>query len=172
MFYCIRLLAIPLLAFSMLAQRPAAPGALKDQSSIKPDFSGRWRMEKDKSNFAGFTKPDLMVQMVEDHSPTLNIHTVQTKDGKTSTVDVAYFTDGRESSNVINGRDAISKTYWDGSVLVVRTDMKDSKNNDVEMEDRWDLSKDKDTLTRSSHIVTSNGGEVDMTLVCQKEKTS
>jgi hypothetical protein len=170
--HSIQLLAIPLLAFSMLAQTPRAPGALNDHVTGKPDFSGRWRMVKDKSNFAGFTTPDLLVQIVEDRSPTLNIHTVQTRNGKTSTADVTYFTDGRESSNVINGRDALSKTYWDGSVLVVRTDTKDSKNDDVEMEDRWELSQDKQTLTRSSHIVTSTGGEVNMMLVCQKEKAS
>lgn len=129
-------------------------------------------MAKDKSNFQSFTTPDLLVQVVEDHSPTMNVHTIETKDGKTSTADVTYFTDGRPSSNVINGREATSKTYWDGSVLVVRTDMKDSKNNDIEMEDRWELSPDKQTLTRSSHVITSNGGEVTLTLVCEKEKTS
>lgn len=156
----------------MVAQTPRAPGTPSDHVSAKPDFSGRWRMVKDKSNFAGFTTPDLLVQVVDDHSPTMNVHTVETKNGTTSTADVTYFTDGRQSSNVINGRDATSKTYWDGPVLVVRTDMKDSKGDEVEMEDRWMLSQDKQTLTRSSHVVTSAGGEVDLTLVCQKEKAS
>ncbi len=129
-------------------------------------------MVKDKSSFAGFTTPDLLVQVVDDHNPTMNVHTVETKNGNTSTADVTYFTDGRESSNVVNGKDATSKTYWDGPVLVVRTDMKDSEGDDVEMEDRWELSQDKQTLTRSSHVVTSKGGEVTLTLVCQKEKKS
>jgi len=164
------LFVVPLLAFSMPAQRTRAPGTPSDYISAKPDFSGRWRMLKDKSNFAGFTRPDLLVQVVDDHSPTMNVHTVQTKNGKTSTADVTYFTDGRESSNVINGRDATSKTYWDGTILVVRTDMEDSKGNEIEMEDRWELSPDKQTLTRSSHVVTSTGGEVNLTLVCRKEK--
>lgn len=127
-------------------------------------------MVKDKSNFSGFTTPDVLVQVVDYHVPALNIHTVETKGGKTSTADVTYFTDGRESSNIVNGREANSKTFWDGQVLVVRTDMKDAKGNDIEMEDRWELSPDKQTLTRNSHVVTSNGGEVNLTLVCEKEK--
>lgn len=166
----IRLFAIPLLVCSMWAQTPRPLGTLKDTVSGKPNFSGRWRMVKDKSNFAGFTTPDVLVQVVDDHSPTLNIHTVQTRDGKTTTADVSYFTDGRRSSNVINGREATSKTYWDGPVLVVRTNMKDSKGDDVQIEDSWALSKDKQTLTRTSDVITSNGGEVKMTLVCRKEK--
>jgi hypothetical protein len=112
------------------------------------------------------------VQIVDDHIPAMNVHTVETKGGKTSTADVTYFTEGRESNNIVNGREATSKTFWDGQVLVVRTDMKDSKGNDIEMEDRWEISSDKQTLTRNSHVVTSSGGEVNLTLVCQKENAS
>ena len=126
-------------------------------------------MVKDKSNFSGFTTPDVLVQVIDEHIPAMNVHTVQTKGGKTTTADVTYFTDGRESNNIVNGREATSKTFWDGQVLVVRTDMKDSKGNDIQMEDRWELSPDKQTLTRTSHVVTSTGGEVNLTLVCQKE---
>lgn len=166
------LLFIPVLVFSTPVQKPrqpGTPGTPRNYLAGKPNFSGRWRMVKDKSNFSGFTVPDVLVQVVEDKIPVMNVHTVQTKGSKTSTADVMYFTDGRESTNIINGRDATSKAYWDGSDLIVRTNMKDSKGNDVEMEDRWALSPDKQTLTRSSHVVTSTGGEVTLTLVCQKE---
>jgi hypothetical protein len=166
-------LLVPLLALTVVAQTPPTPGTPGSGNylSTKPNFSGRWRMVKDKSSFSGFTVPDVLVQVVDDHIPAMNVHTVETLGGKTSTADVTYFTDGRQSSNVVNGREATSKTFWDGQVLVVRTDMKDSKGDDIEMEDRWILSPDKQTLTRSSHVVTSNGGEVNLTLVCQKEST-
>src|SRR3954454_24772118 len=82
------------------------------------NFSGRWRMDKEKSNFAKFKMPDMIVRVIDHHDPTLNVHTVQTMAGKTSSSDVSYFTDGTTSSNVINGRDATSRTYWDGSALV------------------------------------------------------
>ena len=127
-------------------------------------------MVKDRSDFGGFTIPDMVVQVVEHRDPTLNVHTVQTTKSKTTTADVSYFTDGAISNNVINGRDAECKTFWDGPVLVIRTKMKDSKNEDVVMEERWELSNDGQALTRTSHITTPKG-EVDMKLVSVKEKT-
>lgn len=137
----------------------------------KPDFSGRWRMIKDKSDFGGFAVPDAVVRVVEHHDPTLNLHTVQTTGDKTTSSDVSYYTDGSLSTNVINGHDATSKAYWDGSALVIRTSMKDSKNEDVNIEDRWELSDDQQTLTNTSHIETPKG-QVDMKLVCLREKAA
>ncbi|MBV9500666.1 MAG: hypothetical protein JO138_14935 [Acidobacteriaceae bacterium] len=127
-------------------------------------------MEKDQSNFANFKMPDIVVRVVDQHEPTMNIHTVQTTGAKTSVSDVSYFTDGTMTKNVINGRDAESKAFWDGPTLVVRTNMKDSKGEDELILDRWDLSADGNTLTTTSHIETPRG-QVDLKLVCSREKT-
>jgi hypothetical protein len=69
----------------------------------------------------------------------------------------------------MSGRDAVSKAFWDGPALVIRTKTKDSKDEDEVVEDRWELSDDQQTLTISSHITTPKG-QVDMKLVSQKEK--
>jgi hypothetical protein len=126
-------------------------------------------MVKEKSNFGGFHTPDIVVQVVEHHDPTLNVHTVQTTGAKTTTADTTYFTDGSVAKNVINGREAESKAFWDGPTLVIRTNTKDNKNENVVMEDRWEISEDGLTLTRTSHIETDTG-QVDMKLVSIKEK--
>ena len=150
------------------------PALLPGQEPLpppKPDFSGRWRMLKDKSDFGGFAIPDLVVRVIEHHDPTLNIHTVQTTGAKTTTADVSYFTDGSPSANVINGHDATSKAFWDGPALIIRTNMKDSKAEDIVIEDRYELSEDQQTLTTTSHITTPKG-QVDMKLVCIKEKAA
>src|SRR6478672_9635045 len=60
----------------------------------KPNFSGRWRMVKGKSEFRGFKTPDIIVRSVEHRDPTLNLHTVQTTGTKTAISDISYFTDG------------------------------------------------------------------------------
>ena len=134
----------------------------------KPNFSGRWRMVKAKSEFRGFKTPDIIVRTVDHHDPTLNLHTVQTTGPKTSISDISYFTDGATANNVINGRNAQSKSYWDGAALVIHTDMKNSKGETEQIDDRWELSEDGQTLTTKSHIVTEKG-EADLTLVCSKE---
>jgi hypothetical protein len=160
------------LLLSLVAPLVPVPGnAQADLPAPKADFSGRWRMVKDKSDFGGFSIPDAVVRVIEHRDPTLNVHTIQTTKDKTTSADVSYFTDGSESSNVINGHEATSKTFWDGPALVVRTNMKDSKGEDVVIEDRWELSDDQQTLTTTSHITTPKG-QVDMKLVCVKEKTS
>ena len=168
-----RLLCLPALAFAAAltvapvasAQAPPTPGSLP-----KPDFSGRWRMLKDQSDFGGFSRPDIVVRIIDDHAPALNVHTIQTTGQKTSIVDATYFTDGSITKNVINGREADSKTFWDGDVLVIRTSMKNPKGNQEDIEDRWQLSKDRQTLTMTSHVEMEKG-QVDMKMVCAREKT-
>lgn len=126
-------------------------------------------MVKDKSDFAGFTVPDMIIRVIDQHASTMNIHTIETVRGKTTTADVSYFTDGAPAKNVMSGRDAISKAFWDGPALMIRTYTKDSKGEDVEILDRYELSDDGQRLTTTSHIATEKGS-VDMKLVSVKEK--
>lgn len=164
-------LTIFFLALTAVFFPPASAAQSTQPAATKPDFSGRWRMVKEKSDFGGFAVPDGVVRVIEHHDPTLNVHTVQTTGEKTTSADVSYYTDGSMASNVINGHDATSKAFWDGSALVIRTEMKDSKGVEVHIEDRWELSEDQQTLTTTSHIETPKG-QVDMKLVCVREKTS
>jgi hypothetical protein len=138
------------------------------EASKRPNFSGRWRMIKEQSQFGSFNQPDIIVRIVDHHDPTLNVHTVQTSGKKTSTADVSYFTDGTEASNVMSGRDAKSKAFWDGPALMIRTNTTNSKNEATEIVDRWELSPDGQILTTSSDITTPTG-EAHLKLVCQKE---
>lgn len=174
---CTKLMIIPnfrrllprLVPLVILLAATASVPAQQQSADAKTDFSGRWRMLKEKSDFGTFHMPDVVVQSVDQHGTTMNVHTVQTTGTRTTTADVLYFTDGTTAKNVINGRDAESKTFWDGPALVVRTRMKNSKNEDTVMEDRWELSEDGEMLTRTSHVETTNG-TADMKLVSAKEK--
>jgi hypothetical protein len=139
--------------------------------SAHTNFSGRWRMEKEKSDFGNFTIPDILVRVIDQHDPTMNVHTVQTNGQKTSTVDATYMTDGSVANNVINNRDATSKAFWDGNALVIRTNMKTAKNENEEIEDRYELSDDGQTLTMTSHVATEKG-EATLKMVCSKERSA
>jgi hypothetical protein len=136
----------------------------------KTNFSGRWRMLKNQSDFANFTMPDSVVRVVEQHGVAMNVHTVETLHGKTNISDIVYYTDGRVSHNTINGNSAESRTFWYGPELMVRTIEKNAKGQEIEMLDSWQLSPDGQTLTTTSHITTAKGS-VDLRLVCVKEKT-
>lgn len=138
------------------------------QDAKRPNFSGRWRMVRDLSDFAKFNPPDIVVRIVDEHYPTMNVHTVQTKGKNTSVSDVSYFVSGDIATNSLSGRDAVSKSFWDGNTLVIRTETKDSKNENEVIVDRWNLSPDGQTLTIDSHIETESGG-ADLKLVCRKD---
>lgn len=149
------------------------PAYLFAQAESQPEranFSGRWRMVKEKSDFARATMPDMIVRVVDQRGITMNVHTLQTTGTKTATADVSYFTDGSASTNIINGHEAVSKTFWDGPALMVRTTIKLSNGENEMVLDRWELSDDGQTLTTTSRITTAKGG-VDLKLVCVKEKT-
>ena len=138
------------------------------KSSAHANFSGRWRMDKAKSDFGTFNKPDIVVRVIDQHDPDMNVHLVQTTGDRTSTVDVTYKTDGTYSTNIVNGRDARTKSFWDGRDLVIRTNMRNSKNEPEVIEDRYSLSPDGQTLTTTSHVVTDKG-EATLVLVSNKE---
>jgi hypothetical protein len=156
----------------MLAWPAQKPGASSEpKSEPKVNFSGRWRMDKERSDFGKFKMPDMVIRVIEQHDPTMNVHLVQTAGGKTNTVDATYMTDGSVTTNVINGRDATSHAFWDGKALVIRTDMKTAKDEDEQIEDRYELSEDGQTLTTTSHVVTEKG-EATLTMVSKKEAGS
>ena len=159
-----------LLLLSVLATVLGSPliGQKTDAPPPKPNFSGRWRMVKEKSVFNGFKVPDIVIRVVDHHDPMINLHTIQTTGKQTSMSDVSYFTDNSVTMNTIKGRDAQCRAYWDGTALVVRTKMLMANGEREVIEDRWELSADGKTLTTASHIVTESG-EANLTLVCEKE---
>jgi hypothetical protein len=142
-------------------------GQKADAPPVRPNFSGRWRMVKEKCQFNGFKVPDIVVRVVDHHDPMINLHTVQTTGKQTTMSDVTYFTDNSITMNTINGRDAQCRSFWDGQALVIRTKMIMANGDWEVIEDRWEISADGKTLTTGSHIVTEFG-EANLTLVCER----
>ena len=139
-----------------------------DAPPVHPNFSGRWRMVKEKSDFNGFKAPDAVIRVVDHHGQMINLHTIQTTAQKSTMSDVSYFTDNSVTMNTIKGRDAQCRAFWDGQALIVRTKMIMANGEKEVIEDRWELSADGKTLTTDSHIVTETN-EATLTLVCEKE---
>ena len=168
----IRYLPFAALAAALLTSvnLTGADVAQNDAPAAHPNFSGRWRMVKDKSDFAHAAMPDMIVRVVEQRDITMNVHTIQTTGTTTKSADVSYFIDGSPSTNVINNHEATSKAFWDGPALVVRTSLKLSNGDEEVIEDRWELSEDGQTLTTTSHINTPKGSTT-LKLVCEKESS-
>lgn len=137
------------------------------QTVGKTNYGGKWRMVKEKSDFGRFAAPDTMVRTVDHQDVTINVHTAETGPAGKASADVTYYTDGRESSNEVHGRESKSHCFWDGEVLVIRTLSSASNGQPVNTEQRWVLSPDRKLLTMTSHMETGLT-QADFKLVCER----
>jgi hypothetical protein len=77
----------------------------------KPNFSGRWEPDKERS-----TGPGNPAAEVIDHKDPQVVITSTLADG--SSFAIRLSTDGKERLNIIGGREMRSTTTWDGNSLV------------------------------------------------------
>ncbi len=88
----------------------------------KPDFSGDWKMDADKSAFGPMPPPTSMTCKIDHKDPDLSI--VQTQSGGPQgdqVLNFKYSTDGKETTNSLMGNDVKSKAVWEGKTLVVNS---------------------------------------------------
>jgi hypothetical protein len=96
-------LALALLAVGLTA------GGLVAQSK-KPDFSGQWEIDKEKS-----TRPDVVSETIDHKEPKVVITSTPTN-GDSFTIRLT--TDGKEILNIVGGREMTAQTRWEGDKLV------------------------------------------------------
>lgn len=136
-------------------------------AQAKPNFSGNWKMNGDKSDFGAFPGPTSRTDKIDHKDPSLKLTTNQSGAQGDITADLSYSTDGKETTNEIMGTEVKSTAHWDGNTLVI-----DSKANfggaDITLKDKWALAEDGKGITIDRHIVTPQG-EVDQKIVMEKQ---
>src|SRR5882757_8054569 len=87
----------------------------------KPDFSGEYKLNAEKSDFGRLTKPSAFTRKIEHKEP--NIHVISTFTGPSGEVvtDVKYTTDGKPTVNVIRGTEIRGEMTWEGDGLLLTT---------------------------------------------------
>jgi len=112
----------------------------------KPDLSGTWTINLDKSDFGMMPPPTKMERKVSHKDPDLTITTTQASQRGERTSEAKYTTDGKESEVQLMGRPAKVKAVWEGSTLVVTTKL-EFQGSEMTQVERWGLSSDGKTLT-------------------------
>jgi hypothetical protein len=117
----------------------------------KPDFSGTWNLDKEKSEMgSGPGRGQRMAapSMTIDHKdPELIIKRKLEFQGEERTQELKYTTDGKPNTNQgFRGRTINSKTYWEGSKLVTEA-TRETPQGTVETKEIYSLSDDGKTLT-------------------------
>jgi hypothetical protein len=130
-----------------------------------PDFSGKWVLNKDKSDYrmgrgGGGSAPDITMT-VEQAADALKVR--QHMSGEFGDRDTDYtLTVNGQSQEIpgMMGQPAQATAKWDGDVLVIETRQEVQRDNfqgTVTNTDRWELSADGQVLTISGKSVSPRG---------------
>lgn len=151
------LLVFGLLAFAAMASLAAG----------KPNFSGDWKLNIDKSDFGPMPPPTSQSMKVQHDDPNLKVTTQRSGPQGDDTADAKYSTDGKETTNTVQGQETKTTTTWDGDALVMNTKL-DFQGNAITFNRKWTLSTDGKSLTDNIHV-TSPQGEFDLKQVYDKQ---
>jgi hypothetical protein len=145
-----------------------AAAASLAMAADKPDFSGDWKMDVDKSVVPPpMPAPTAMTRKIDHKDPDLSVNESSSGPQGDMNLTLKYSTDGKETTNSLMGNDVKSKAAWDGKVLVI-TSNANFGGADVKLTNKWTLSDDGKTLTDVQGIVAPQG-EFEMTFVLVKQ---
>jgi hypothetical protein len=134
----------------------------------KPNFSGDWTLNADKSNLGPMPPPASMTRKIDHTDPALSM-TQATTGGPQGdqTVTIKCTTDGKETTTEMMGAPAKTTASWEGDNLVITLKL-DLAGTEVKLIEKWGLSDSGKTLTDNTHIVAPQG-EFDITYVMNKK---
>jgi hypothetical protein len=134
----------------------------------KPNFSGDWTLNMDKSNLGPMPPPQSMTRKVEHNDPSMTMTqaTVGSPQGD-QTFTLKISTDGKETTNEMMGTQAKTKATWEGDTLVINVVL-EVQGTEVKLTEKWSLTDGGKTLTDNTHFVIPQG-EFDLSYVMNKK---
>jgi hypothetical protein len=124
--------------------------------SAQGNVSGRWVLNKSKSDYGKIPAPDTLERTVVQRAATITIVGFQTGAAGDVSSNYTYYTDGRESTNKLQNGDSTGRARWEGVTLVIESS-REVKGATLRQTERWTLSKDKKTLTVVNDIDVPSG---------------
>jgi hypothetical protein len=144
--------------------------ALAQQTPAKPNLTGTWNINLEKSNFGGLEAPQSARYLIRHLGSKLEMQYEQ--DGHITRVDVTP--DGEERA-LETGPDTenLARVFWSGTTLVFEGRIKPMASSNalpVKWTSRWTLSPDRKVLTIERHIA-SEQATADQKVVFEKQVT-
>jgi hypothetical protein len=120
------------------------PQPVSDQ--LRPDFTGIWRANLEKSVLRGPSATQIVCR-IEHREPHLQQEILFTPaNGSEQRALFNYTTAGEETANQIGDRTARTRARWEGSDLAIESWL-DTPARQLHFKDHWSLSCDGRTLT-------------------------
>jgi hypothetical protein len=135
--------------------------------TAKPNFSGEWKFNSEKSDFGEFPAPYALTQKIVHEEPSIKVVTSMSTDMGDGDFDADYTTDGEECVNESGEGDVTSTVKWEGDTLII-----DSKGSfgggEFTMHEEWKLAEGGKSYT-NNRTMASDMGEVKQTIVMEKQ---
>lgn len=132
----------------------------------RPNFTGQWKLNVEKSNFGPMPAPSSQTMKIDHTDPDVTTTTDQESDqGKMSYV-IKYKTDGSEVVNEIRGAQAKSVGKWDGEAIVVTTKL-DFQGTEITLSNTMKMDGGGRNMNTVTKIQTPQG-EFEQSLVFDK----
>src|SRR5262249_48383985 len=129
----------------------------------RPNFSGNWELQIDKSDFGPLPAPQSQTMAVDHKDPKIKLSVMaKTPQGDRSS-ERLLTTDGQENTNQVGGSEWKSNTRW-AEKLLVSDNSFEFQGGKVKMSEKWGLSEDGKTLTMN-RAFKSDLGEAEQKLV-------
>jgi hypothetical protein len=152
-------------AVMALAVATALPVSIAAQD--KPNFSGTWVLQTDKSDYGMMPAPMSRTDIIDHQEPKITIkRTAATAEGENK-LDLVYEVDGKPWKNQAGPQEVSSTLHWEGQELVVVSEV-DTPQGLATLTDRWSLSADGKTLTQT-RTISIQGQDLKQTMVLAKQ---
>jgi hypothetical protein len=133
----------------------------------KPNFSGDWKMNADKSNFGQLPRPLSYERKIDHKDPVIRMVARQSSQMGDQTVESSVRTDGVQTTNSTRTGETKTTGRWQGRDLELTT-TKQVDGGEAVTRETWSLSGDGKTLTSITHLKTPRG-EFDVRMVLERK---
>lgn len=133
-----------------------ALGSVAGMAADKPNFSGNWKLNAEKSDFGPMPKPAKIDYVLTHKDPELKVKSTAVTQAGEVINEVKILTDGTEFTNELHGQQIKGTAKWEGQILVV-TQKATMQGTEIVVVTRWTLAEDGKSLTQEVSISTPQG---------------
>ncbi|MBX9603980.1 MAG: hypothetical protein K2X35_23440 [Bryobacteraceae bacterium] len=153
-----------LLAAFAVAILAAAPQAV----AAKPNFSGDWKMNVEKSDWGPIpSAPESLTRKIEHTDAEIKMTTTQKGPQGERTTSTTWKTDGSEQTVKMGNAEVKGTAKWDGDVLVISS-KREANGMEIGQTERYVLSSDGKTIN-ITNAINAAGQEFEVKLVLEKQ---
>ena len=134
----------------------------------KPNLSGNWKMDANKSDFGSAPPPDSFIRKIDQNEPALVFIDEQTSALGNEKAARKYTTDGKETSYQWMGGEVKSAAHWENTTLVIIGKV-NAGGTDLLVTSAITISEDGKTLTENDRITASGNDVAAFKIVLVKE---